>query len=325
MTSNLPLDPPPRPPAGARRRGAARYLVTLPERAVRAVVGTAAGALHETAQLTLPRVVRRSRLYEATARNALRIAIELVGGVEATSAEPNDPTAGRVAVKKAAGNAIEFGSIAAMGFSPLWLLAAAADVMNGSRVYLRTLERELKQVGVLTEDVSFTSLDQLVGALEGTTGNTARLVDLPPIEVAELKRSLQEFRSDARGLPSPAELATLFNALVDTARRERRPLLEVSSGVGLAILTSAGHVTRDHIVAPYREDWAPLRREGFGAYAARIGAPYQRAVAGHFDPHRLTWTERMPGTVAALARRGWTRVRRGPSPGQRPPEDPGRS
>ena len=38
------------------------------------------GAVYETAQLVLPRLVRRSRLYEATAKNLLRVAIELVGG-----------------------------------------------------------------------------------------------------------------------------------------------------------------------------------------------------------------------------------------------------
>ena len=38
--------------------------------------------MHETAEVVLPRLARRSRLYEATAKNMLRIAIELVGNVE---------------------------------------------------------------------------------------------------------------------------------------------------------------------------------------------------------------------------------------------------
>ena len=42
------------------------------------------------------------------------------------------------------GNAVELGSIAAFGFSPLWLLAAAADVTHGTRVYLDAFVRELK-------------------------------------------------------------------------------------------------------------------------------------------------------------------------------------
>jgi hypothetical protein len=284
---------------------AARYLVTLPERAVRALFAAAGGATQETAVLLLPRFVRRSRLYEATAKNALRIAVELVGGVEPGTnpdVEPEAPSAGRVAVKKGAGNIVELGSIAAFGFSPLWLLAAAADILNGSRVYLRTLEQELVQAGYLPPGVQFTSLDQLLGALQGATGTTARAIDLPPIELAELRQSIASLAADAKSLPTPGEMAALFNGLVRMARAEKRSLLEVSSGIGLAFLTSAKHVSRDHLVAPYREDWRPLRTEGFGAYAARVSGPYRRAISGHLDPRRETWTERAVRWLSRKAR-----------------------
>ena len=62
------------------------FLVSLPERVVRALVAALGGAVHETAEVVLPRFVRRSRLYEATAKNLLRIAIELVGSVERAGA-----------------------------------------------------------------------------------------------------------------------------------------------------------------------------------------------------------------------------------------------
>jgi hypothetical protein len=67
-----------------------RFLVSLPERLVRAGAAAGGGAVHETAQLVLPRLVRRSRLYEATAKNLLRITVELVGGVE----RPSEAVAG---------------------------------------------------------------------------------------------------------------------------------------------------------------------------------------------------------------------------------------
>jgi hypothetical protein len=51
-------------------------------------------------------------------------------------------------------------------------------------------------------------------------------------------------------------------------------------------------VGREHLVTPYREDLAPLRREGFAAYARRVSGPYREALAGHFDAERETWTER---------------------------------
>jgi hypothetical protein len=270
------------------------FLVTVPERALRALVGAIGGAVHETAEVVLPRFARRSRFYEATAKNMLRIAIELVGDVERET-PAGQPEAGELMKRKTAGNVVELGSIAAFGFSPLWLLAAASDVSRGSRVYLESLTAELKRAGVLAEETRFGTVDDLLAALEGTSGTTARLVDLPPLELAELRASLAELRASAAELPTPQELAAVYDGLQRAAARERRPLLEVSAGMGLAFLLSARNVGREHLVAPYREDWRPLREEGFGAYARRVSEPYRAAVLGHFDPEKQTYTERAFG------------------------------
>jgi len=134
------------------KEGRLRYAISLPERAARAAAATLGGTLHETAQVLLPRLVRRSRFYEATAKNALRIAIEAVGAVEPAVREAEAPPAGEVLKRKAAGNVVEIGTVAAFGFSPLWLLAAASDVLHGSRVYLEALVAELKCVTVVRHD-----------------------------------------------------------------------------------------------------------------------------------------------------------------------------
>ena len=274
--------------------GRLAFLVSLPERATRAVFALAGGGVHETAELVLPRLVRRSRLYEATARNLLRVSIELVGGVEAPqgAADEYEPDAKRLAIRKTAGNAVELGSIAAFGFSPLWLLAAGADATHGTRVYLDAFVRELKVAGVLAAEAHLKTVDELLGALEGGTGTTARLIDIPPLELAALRRSLSDLRADASGLPSPKEMASLFDGLRAEAVRERSSLLEVSTGVGIAFFNSARHVGRQHVLDPYGEDLKPLRDEGFAAYASRVARPYGAAVARHFDPERATLTER---------------------------------
>ena len=275
-----------------------RLLLSLPERVVRAAVAVLGGAVRESAQLVLPRLVRRSRFYEATAGNLLRLATELVGRVEAPPEDAAAPPPRELAMRKGAGNVVELGSIAAFGFSPLWLLAGASDVLRGSRVYLATLVEELKQADLLADEVEVASVDELLGVLERGTGGTARLIDIPPLELAELRRSLGELRDEADALPSPDDLASLFAALRRTARAEQRPLLEVSAGVGMAFLVSAQRLSREQLVAPYREDWRPLRREGFAAYARRVAGPYGRAAAGHFDPDRPTWTEKVLGRVS---------------------------
>jgi hypothetical protein len=294
-----------------------RFVASIPERVVRSAAAVLGGALHETGALVLPRFVRRSRFYEATAKNLLRVAIEGVGGVKRASpaASPRDSTrpqegvraelpstdhltARELAKRKGAGNVVELSSIAAFGFSPLWLLAAASDLLRGSRVYLNALVSELKRTGVVADDAEFGSVEELLSALERGTGRTARMIDIPPLELAELRASVDELRADAGALPSPDEVAAAYRGLVRTAERERRPLLEVSTGVGMAFLTSARHVGREHVVVPYREDWRPLRREGFAAYARRVAAPYARAAASHFDAERPTWTERLIGRVS---------------------------
>jgi hypothetical protein len=270
----------------------AAFLLSLPERLVRSIVAVVAGAIHESAQVVLPRFVRRSRLYEASAKSLLRISIELVGGVEAAAQGGGEPAARVLAVRKGAGNVVELGSIAAFGFSPLWLLAAASDVAHGSRVYLDTLVEELKAADVLAPEAEFESVDQLLSAFEGGSGTAARLIDVPPVELAELRASLDELRRHADDLPGPPELASLYRGLQREAEREHRSLLEVSQGIGLAFLLSARSVSRDHLFVPYRQDWRPLRDEGFAAYARRVSRPYGRALDLHFDPRRPTWTER---------------------------------
>ena len=200
-------------------------------------------------------------------------------------------------MRKAGGNVVELGSILAFGFSPLWLLAAAADITRGTRVYLDALVSELKAAGVLAKEAEFASVDDLLGALEGASGTTARLIDIPPLELEGLKRSLSDLRDDAKGLPTPPELAAVYQGLVTEADREQRSLLEVSVGMGLAFFNSARKVGRQHVLDPYTEDLRPVRDEGFAAYARRVGGPYAQAVGRHFDPHSTTLTERGLGRL----------------------------
>ena len=275
------------------------FLLSLPERAVRSVAALLGGVVHETFTLALPRVVRRSRLYEATAKNLLRVTIELVGGVEAripTEIE-YEPDPGRLAVRKGVGNAVELGSIAAFGFSPLWILAAAADVTHGSRVYLDAFVAELIRAGALPEGSSPGSANELLGALERVSGTTARLVDIPPLELRALRQSLDDIRRDAASMPSQDDLAKVFAGLREAALRERTTRRSVSDGLGLANFNSARHVGRQHLLDPYREDLRPVRDEGFAAYARRVSKPYAEAVARHFDTEQASLTERGLGRL----------------------------
>ena len=163
---------------------------------------------------------------------------------------------------------------------------------HGSRVYLDTFVAELVRVGALPAGSSPGSAAELLGALERASGTTARLIDIPPLEVQALRQSLADLRRDAASLPRADELARLYAGLLEAARRERASLLEVSIGIGLAFFNSARHVGRQHLLDPYRDDLRPVRNEGLATYAQRVSRPYAEAVARHFDTEQPSLTER---------------------------------
>ena len=123
----------------AAHRGS--FLLSLPERAIVHAAESARWRRPSRRGWRRCWLARRSRLYEATAKNLLRIVIELVGAVERDT-PAGQPEPGELLKRKTAGNAMELSSIAAFGFLPLWLLAAASDISHGSRVYLDALVAE---------------------------------------------------------------------------------------------------------------------------------------------------------------------------------------
>src|SRR5215204_7228675 len=143
------------------------YLVSLPERTARAGAALTGGLVYETGEVLLPLAVRQSKLYQAIVGRLLRITIELVGGVEGVF--PTEVMQAReLLVRKTAGNAVEIASFLAVGWSPVWLLAGASDVVGGSKVYLRALVAELRDTGELSAEEDVSSFEELLTALEGT-------------------------------------------------------------------------------------------------------------------------------------------------------------
>ena len=58
------------------------YLISFPERVVRAVLGLGAGVAREVGEVGLPDGIRHSRLYQNVVDRTLRFLIEQVGGAE---------------------------------------------------------------------------------------------------------------------------------------------------------------------------------------------------------------------------------------------------
>jgi hypothetical protein len=283
-----------------------RYLASLPERAGRAGAALIGGAAYELSRAVLPDFVRHSKLYEATVARILRITVELVGDVRGVY--PDAPmSVEELTLRKAAGNVVELASVLVAGWSPLWLLASVADIIGGSKVYLRTLVEELERAGVLQSGTDVTSLEDLLSRLEGTSDVLADVIDVPPLSAREMRASIEALRGQATDFPTPDGLAAIFANLQAAARAEGRSLLEVSTLIGLGAARAGIRLGDAYLFEYYRQALRSIGDEGLPAFVRRISSPYVERAGQHFDPAAPTYTERVLGLLAErLQQRGQT-------------------
>ena len=124
------------------------YLLSFPERLVRSALGLGAGVAREVGEVALPDGIRRSQLYQNLVDATLRYLIEQVGGVEGVySAEGTLPD--NFLARRTAGNAVEVLGIVAFRASPVWILAALADLCGMGRHLIPEMADALKAQGLL--------------------------------------------------------------------------------------------------------------------------------------------------------------------------------
>jgi hypothetical protein len=277
---------------GYKRYLSQRYLASLPERTARVGAALTGGLVYETSEVMLPLAVRRSKLYQAIVGRLLRITIELVGGVEGVY--PTEELRVReLLVRKTAGNAIELSSFLAVGWSPVWLLAGASDLIGGTKVYLRVLATELRDTGVLSAEEDVASFEELLTALEGTSGVLADTVDVPPLNVSSVRTSWQELRRQVADLPDADGLEKIFSDLQLAAQQEDRSTLEISSIVALGAVHAGVRLGDAHIFDYYRGALRTIAVEGLVAFLHRASTPYLTRARSHFDPGSSTYSERL--------------------------------
>jgi len=269
-----------------------RYLISLPERMTRAAIAIVGGAVYETSNIALPRALRESKLYQVTIDRLLRILIEGVGDVRDVYRDEVTPVQ-ELAARKFTGNVLEVASIFAVGFSPLWVLAAASDVMGGSKAYLRALVEELEAAGHLPQDTDIASYEELLSRLETGSGVMADAIDIPPMSVQEARASLDALRRQASDLPPAEDLATLFREMQATAQREGRSLTDVSAALGLAAAKAGLEMGNVHVFDFYRDALGAIREEGLLRFLRRVATPYVSRAGSHFDPNVTTYTDRL--------------------------------
>jgi hypothetical protein len=277
------------------------YLLSLPERLVRSTLGLGAGAAREVGEVVLPDGVRATQLYKNLVDTTLRFVIEQVGGVEGVYAQ-GDAIQENFLARRTAGNAVEVLGIVAFRASPVWVLAALADVCGAGRQLIPEIADSLKEEGLLDKDAQVTSVDQMLNGLERTSSRLASTINTPPLDIAGLRQEWDAIRAEASTIPPGAfpnreTVGELWSQLKAESARQERSVFHTSSLVAVSAVRAGvvrtGEMVGVAMLDHYSRTLAEMRQTGYAAYAARQFGPYVRAAVGQFSPKRRTLTERV--------------------------------
>ena len=291
-----------------------RYLVSLPERVVRSAAALAGGLIRELGDVTVPAAVRRTKSYQMMVDIALRFMIEQVGQVEGVY-----PSEGQLAnnflLRRTAGHGIELAGLLAFRASPVWIMAALADISGAGRQIVQEISDALKEEGLLDRDAKFENIDQLLDGLEQTSGRAADLFNAPPMDVAGLRKEWDAFRQSIakippRNLPSAELVRRHWDELKLEAAAQNRTVFQLSSIMAVSAITHApetllrlaraanravwrtGQLFAGSVLEHYSHTLRDIRERGYAAYWAEAFRPYLRAAADQFSPKHRSLTDR---------------------------------
>ena len=293
------------------------FVLSLPERVLRSMSALCAGLARELGQVVLPRTVRRTRLYRELVENTLRFLIENVGQVEGAY-PPDGRLADNFAARRFAGNGIEVLGLLTFRASPVWVLAALADLSGAGRQLIREIAQSLQEERLLEKGSEYQTIAQVLDGLEGAAGRLAETANTPPLDVAGLRQEWADLRREVAKIPTPhlpsAEAVwRSWEELKATAAAQGRPVFQVSTLLALAAISRVpenllwlsrcargaarrtGWIVAEVLLDHYRTTTQEIRSTGYMAYWVREFRPYLKAAAAQFSPHRVTVTERMLG------------------------------
>jgi hypothetical protein len=289
--------------------------LSLPERVVRSLGALSGGLLREIGEVVVPASLRRTMLYRTMVEVTLRFLIEEVGQVEGIY-----PSEGHLAenflLQRTASHGIELLGILSFHASPVWVLAALADVTGAGNTMIREISQALKDEGLLDRDARFETMEQMLDGLEKTSSHLALTLNLPPVDIAGLRREWDSFRQEVRAIPpkrvpAPERLESIWDELRRTAREQKRSVFTVSSLMAVSALRHVpgnvlwlsraahsaarrtGKVLGSAILDDYARSLAEISRTGFVAYWTREFRPYLHAAAVQFAPEHRTLTQKL--------------------------------
>ncbi len=291
------------------------YLYSLPERLLRSLTGLGGGAAREVSDFLLPARVRRSRLYQSLVASTLRFLIEQVGNIEGAYPADAEALPPDFLLRRAAGNVVELAGIALFRASPVWVLAALADLAGAGRELIQEMAEALQKEGLLEPRREVRTVDQLLDGLERTAGRVSETVNTPPLDVATLRAEWAEIRKEASRFPRPAipvdRLYSQWRELRQEAAAQGRSVLQLSSVMAVAAVRAlpenarwlsrvvhvcgrrTGDVLGSGLLDHYRNSLAEIHRVGYLRYWLREFRPYLKGAVRQFSPNRVSTTERL--------------------------------
>lgn len=294
------------------------YILSLPERALRSLAAVSGGLLREIGVVALPASIRRTTIYRTMVEVVLRFLIEEVGNVEGVyepDAAMHEQLAHNFLLKRGASHGIELLGILAFSASPVWVLAALADVAGGSRTLIHEIAHSLKEEGLLESD-RFDTVEQVLEGLEKTSDHLASTLNLPPVDVRGLRREWERLKVEAQKIPPkslpPVEaVERVWTRMQSAAAEQGRSVFAVSSLMAVstaarlpanvlwlskAAKTAArrtGQFLGENILDHYTQTLAEISQKGFANYWSSEFRPYLRGAAEQFAPGKPTLTEKL--------------------------------
>ncbi len=297
-------------PKGKRIR--LEYLLSLPERSLRALAALVGGASVFLADTLLPSALRGTTIYKLIIGDTQRFLIERVAQMEleGQSFVLSQEIPKNYVQRKAAGTVLEAAGLLAFHFSPLWVFAIAGDASSGGKVFLERLMKHLKENGVIPEGVVINDLVDLIEATQAASRMSVKAVDTPPLSREELVALVDDLRG-AYGVMflQVPELTSHFERLWERmemiSKRENMSLAELSGvmtvqvanmgrksvGTILALGKTSSELFGEKIIQNYKVTLDLISELGMKDYLRRYMAPFVEKSLHHFERSRESWIE----------------------------------
>ncbi len=179
-----------------------RYLLSLPERVLRSASALAGGLAREIGNVTVPAAIRRTTTYRTMVEATLRFHDPGSGAGGRRLSESWGVGQG-LSVAEGGGARARLAGIMAFRASPMWVMAALADLSGTGRHLVHEIAETLKQEGLLARDTKFETIDQMLDGLEQGADQLTGMFNQPPLNVAGLRAEWAALREQVHKMPHP--------------------------------------------------------------------------------------------------------------------------